>query len=191
MTVENLADIDAELAQKALKGDKRAFATLVEKYQSAIYGYALHFFRHTDAAEDIAQETFLRAYRFLPTYDPSRKFVTWLYSIARNLCIDRHRDNARRDLVPIDDIAELEITSTSFGADPLRTLESKEDKEEILAAVAKLPEKYRTPLILCYMEEMSYQEISEVLGISLNNTKIRIFRAKKILLEYLGLTEHQ
>ncbi len=182
-------DIDAELALKARGGDRKAFSALVEKYQNPIYGYALHFFRQPDVAEDIAQETFLRAYRFLGSYDASRKFATWLYSIARNLCIDYHRDRARRDSVPIDLVPEVELTSQDFGRDPLSSLQTKEDREKILDAIKRLPEKYKTPLILCYIEEMPYQEIGDILGISLNNTKIRIFRAKKMLLEYMGIAE--
>lgn len=182
-------DGDSELAQRAGRGDKAAFTLLVQKYQTPIYSFAMHFFRAPDIAEDVAQETFLRAYRFLHSYDSSRRFVTWLYSIARNICIDRHREKQRKDGVAIDDVPPHLLSSDNPEFDPLGLLERREAKRVLKDAVQELPEKYRTPIILCYMEGLSYQEVGEVLGISLNNTKIRIFRAKKMLLEQLGYLE--
>lgn len=180
---------DSELAQKARGGDRNAFGTLVERYQSPIYGFALHFFRSPDVAEDVAQETFLRAFRFLHSYDESRRFVTWLYSIARNICIDRHRERARKEGVPLDDVPADQLMNEDPENDPLGNLLRREARRVLKSAVDNLPEKYKTPIILCYMEGLSYQEIGEVLGISLNNTKIRIFRAKKLLLDQLGAGE--
>jgi RNA polymerase sigma-70 factor (ECF subfamily) len=182
-------DQDAELAEKARAGDKAAFEALVRKYQGPIFSFAFHFFRSPDVAEDIAQETFLRAYRFLHTYDSSRKFVTWLYSVARNLCIDKHRERARKEHVAIDDVPAHYLCSDRLDCDPLGMLETKENRRALVDAIESLPEKYKTPIILCYLHGLPYQEISDILGISLNNTKIRIFRAKKLLLEALGFTE--
>lgn len=189
MRTPNRFDDDSRLATAALGGDRAAFGALVEKYQGAIYSFALHFFRDTARAEDLAQDTFLRAYRFLHTYDPSRRFSTWLYTVARNLCIDRHRESVRRDQVDIETVAPRRLSGTSAGPSPLEALEDREDRERLVRAVAALPEKYRTPILLCYAEGLPYQEISEILGISLNNTKIRIFRGKKKILEILDLEE--
>lgn len=180
---------DAELANRARKGDNAAFGVLVQRYQGPIYSFALHFFRAPDMAEDVAQETFLRAYRFLHSYDDSRRFITWLYSIARNICIDRHRERVRKEGISLDDVPPNMLLSENPENDPLGQLESREAKRLLKEAVEKLPEKYKTPVILCYMEGLSYQEIGDIIGISLNNTKIRIFRAKKMLLEHLGYTE--
>lgn len=183
-------DQDSELAEQARNGDKGAFEELVRRHQAAIYSFALHFFRNLDSAEDSTQETFLRAYRFLHTYDPSRKFVTWLYSIARNICIDRHRERVRRDLVSIDDVSpSLLAEEESKASDPLRWMEEHEERRVLVEAIDKLPEKYRIPILLCYLQGLPYQEVSDILGISLNNTKIRIFRAKKMLIEMLGAME--
>ena len=188
MTTHRYFDEDSILAEKASGGDRVAFSALVEKYQGPIYGYALHFFRNQEAAEDVAQDTFLRAYRFLHTYDFSRRFATWLYTIARNLCIDRVRDEQRRGACTVSEsVLSPEGLAVRGGADPLSILEGREQRERLLEGIRQLPEKYRTPILLCYAQGLSYQEISDILGISLNNTKIRIFRAKKLILKALGL----
>jgi len=161
----------------------------VEKYQGPIYSFALHFFRDPTRAEDVTQDTFLRAFRFLHTYDPARRFSTWLYTVARNQCIDRHRETVRRDQVDIETVSPSRLSRARTGPNPLEALEDREDRARLVKAVAELPEKYRTPILLCYAEGLPYQEISEILGISLNNTKIRIFRGKKKILASLGLTE--
>jgi len=182
-------DEDAELADRAREGDREAFGALVEKYQGPIYSYTLHFFRNATRAEDVTQETFLRAFRFLQTYDPSRRFSTWLYTVARNLCIDRHRENVRNEHVDVESIHPRHLVAAQSHLNPLERMEDREDRERLLQAVRQLPEKYRTPIILCYMQGLPYQEISDIIGISLNNTKIRIFRAKKMILKMLGLSE--
>lgn len=189
MDEDKYFDQDAELAHLAKSGDREAFGALVEKYQGAIYSYALHFFRNPTRAEDAAQETFLRAFRFLHTYDPRRRFSTWLYTVARNLCIDRHRDNVRNDHVDVETLHPRHLVGAQTHKNPLECLEDREDRERLLEAIRGLPEKYRTPIVLCYVQGLPYQEISEILGISLNNTKIRIFRAKKMILKLLGIAE--
>lgn len=176
---------DSEFALRALGGDTEAFGTLVAKYQGPIHRYALHFFRNPTRAEDVAQDTFLRAYRFLHTYDPARKFSTWLYAIARNQCIDRQREDARRSQVDVDSVSPGYLAAAPSES-PHQLLEDRENRERLLGAIGALPEKYRAPVLLCYVEGLGYQEISEILGISLNNTKIRIHRAKKMILRTLG-----
>jgi RNA polymerase sigma-70 factor (ECF subfamily) len=182
-------DEDSELAVRAHGGDRAAFGDLIEKYQGPIYGYALHFFGDPTAAEDLAQDVFLRAHRFLHTYDASRRFATWLYTIARNLCIDRHREIVRKRQVDMDAVHPRHLTASAASSDPLLHLQEHEERTRLAGAIRELPEKYRTPVVLCYLEGLPYQEISEILGISLNNTKIRIFRAKKMILKLLDLRE--
>ena len=189
MNRRTLFDHDSELACRALDGDGQAFGELVEKYQGAIYRFALHFFQDPARAEDVTQETFLRAYRFLHTYDPSRRFATWLFTIARNQCIDRQREVVRRDEVAADDVSPAALIAHRAQMSPLDVLENRENWRLLQRAVRDLPEKYKTPLILCYFDGLSYQEIADIMGISLNNVKIRIFRAKKQILKRLGLLD--
>ncbi len=178
-------DEDSELALLALDGDRSAFSRLVDRYQGPIYRFALHFFRDPDRAEDVTQDTFLRAYRFLHTYDPARRFATWLYTIARNQCIDRQRERVRRDEVPADSVSPAALLGGRNQVSPLEVLERREDWRRLVVAISDLPEKYKTPIVLCYLEGLPYQEIADIVGISLNNVKIRIFRAKKRLLRVL------
>ncbi|WP_025322903.1 RNA polymerase sigma factor [Deferrisoma camini] len=182
-------DTDSELAVRALNGDRDAFGSLIEKYQGPIYRFALHFFQDPSRAEDVTQDTFLRAYRFLHTYDPSRRFATWLFTIARNQCIDRHRDKVRRDEVDSDSVSPLALLAHRPQTDPLDQLLRREDWSRLMRTLRDLPEKYKTPLVLCYLEGLPYQEIADIVGISLNNVKIRIFRAKKMILRRLGLLD--
>jgi len=189
LTERKYFDEDAELADRARRGDRDAFGVLVEKYQGPIYSYTLHFFRNATHAEDVTQETFLRAFRFLHTYDPARRFSTWLYTVARNLCIDWHRGRVRSEHADLESIHPRHLVAAQAHLNPLERLEDREDRERLLWAVRQLPEKYRTPIILCYMQGLPYQEISEIINISLNNTKIRIFRAKKMILKLLGMSE--
>ncbi len=182
-------DRDSELAQQALEGDVSAFGELVEKYQGPVYRFALNFFRDPTRAEDVAQDTFLRAYRFLHTYDPARRFATWLFTIARNQCIDRRREAVRRDEVSAELVPPVALVAGMSVASPLEVLVHREDWSRLLGAVRALPEKYRTPLVLCYLEGLAYQDIADIMGISLNNVKIRIFRAKKMILRDLGLLD--
>ena len=185
MKPDRYFDEDSELVEKAQNGDRGAFGELVERFQGPIYNFTYHFFRDPDRAQDVTQDTFLKAFRFLQTYDLKRRFSTWLYTIARNLCIDRHRESVRRGEVDLDSVPAKALEGVPEPGDPLTRLEDKERRERLLRALGVLPEKYRTPIVLCYMEGLPYQEIADILGISLNNTKIRIFRAKRMILDIL------
>ena len=179
---------DAVLAQKVQKGDKDAFGEIVERFQTRIFGFCYQFFRDRDIAAEMAQETFLRAYRYIKKYDPKRKCSTWIYSIAKNICIDEKRKMDRHRTVPVDDVssASMQLSQPStHHQDPSQVALNLEDRVILEEAVARLPEKYRSALILCYFQELSYQEVAETLDLSVNLVKIRIFRAKKHLLELL------
>ncbi len=180
---------DASLASRTQKGDRDAFGELVNRYQARIYSFCFQFFRNRDLAADMAQETFLRAYRYIKKYDPNRKFSTWIYSIAKNICIDEHRKKSRGKTISIDDVAPERIQSYEDSRhlkNPMQISMQMQDRMMLEEAIARLPEKYRTAIILCYFQEMSYQEVADVLGLNLNLVKVRIFRAKKRLLEILN-----
>ena len=180
---------DASLASNAQKGDREAYGELVIRFQNRIYSFCYQFFRNPDLASDLAQETFLRAYRYIKKYDPDKKFSTWLYSIAKNICIDEYRKMSRGRTVSIDDLPPemIKATEESFHLkSPMQISMQVQDRMMLEEAIAKLPEKYRTVIILCYFQEMPYQEIADVLALNLNLVKVRIFRAKKRLLEILN-----
>ena len=188
MTLSDLDKNDIALAVKAQKGDREAFGVLVENFQTRIYSFCYHFFRDRDIATEMTQETFLRAYRYIKKYDSKRKFSTWIYSIAKNICIDEKRKMDRSRTVPIEDVNPSSFQSSHQGQhlkDPSQISLQLEDRMLLESAIAQLPDKYRAAIILCYFQELPYQEIADVLGLSLNLVKVRIFRAKKQLLEIL------
>lgn len=187
----NLTDsdrTDSKLAARTQKGDREAFGDLVDRFQTRIFSFCYQFFRNSDTASEMTQETFLRAYRYIKKYDPKKKFSTWLYSIAKNICIDEKRKMDRSRTVPLEGVSPSSFQEGYQGQhmkDPSQVSLQLEDKLLVEAAVARLPEKYRMAIILCYFQELPYQEIADVLGLSLNLVKVRIFRAKKQLLEIL------
>ncbi len=188
MTLSDLDKNDIVLAVKSQKGDREAFGVLVESFQTRIYSFCYQFFRDRDVATEMAQETFLRAYKYIKKYDPNKKFSTWIYSIAKNICIDEKRKRDRSRTVPIDDVNPTSFQIDQQGQhlkDPSQISLHLEDRMLLEAAIAKLPDKYRAAIILCYFQELPYQEIADILGLSLNLVKVRIFRAKKQLLEIL------
>ena len=188
MTLSDLDKKDIVLAVKVQKGDREAFGVLVENFQTRIYSFCYQFFRDRDIATEMAQETFLRAFRYIKKYDSSKKFSTWVYSIAKNICIDEKRKMDRSRTVPIEDVSPSSFQSSHQGQhlkDPSQISLQLEDRMLLESAIAQLPDKYRAAIILCYFQELPYQEIGDVLGLSLNLVKVRIFRAKKQLLEIL------
>ena len=179
---------DVVLAVKAQKGDREAFGMLVENFQVRIFSFCYQFFRDRDVATEMSQETFLRAFRYIKKYDPKRKFSTWIYSIAKNICIDEKRKMDRSRSVSIDDVNPSSFSLSHPGQhhmDPSQITLQLEDRMHLEEAITHLPEKYRAAIILCYFQELPYQEVADILGLSLNLVKVRIFRAKKQLLEIL------
>lgn len=177
-------DDDSLLARKVQKGDREAFEVLLGRYERAIFSFTYHFFHDMALSEDLTQETFLRAYRFIGSFRPREKFSTWLFSIAKNLCIDELRRNRRGTSVDIEDVdPALLVSGEGAGLNPLTAVLMAQEGEILKRILAKLPEKYRTTIILFYFNEMSYEDISRVMKISLSNTKILLFRGKKMLLD--------
>ena len=180
---------DSTFAVLAQKGDRDAFGELVTRFQNRIYSFCYQFFRNPDIASDLAQETFLRAYRYIKKYDSDKKFSTWIYSIAKNICIDEYRKMGRGRTVSIDDLPPERIKSTEDSIhlrDPAQIFMQLQDRMILEEAIAQLPEKYKAVIVLCYFQELPYQEIADVLDLNLNLVKVRIFRAKKRLLEILN-----
>jgi len=163
--------------REAQAGNKRSFSRLVEAYQRPVYNLTYRMLSSPEEAEDAAQETFLRAYARLAQYDTNHKFSTWLFSIANHHCIDRLRKR-RAIYVSIDDnpvLENLEHADPQPEADVL----SKELAAELQKLLDKLDPDYRTPLVLRYWEDCSYEEIAETMGLTVSAVKSRLFRARK------------
>jgi RNA polymerase sigma-70 factor (ECF subfamily) len=179
-------DEDSRLARRICKGDRQAFEALLLKYERPIYSFIYHYFQDRALCEDLTQETFLRAYRFIDSFRTREKMSTWLYSIAKNLCIDELRRRRRGSLVDINAVdPDLLVADNRGGDDPQYTAIEDEMGDILRTQILRLPEKYRACIILFYFNELSYEEISSVMNISLSNTKIMLFRGKKMLLHLL------
>jgi RNA polymerase sigma-70 factor (ECF subfamily) len=134
-----------------------------------------------EEAEDAAQESFLRAYSRLSQYDPNHKFSTWLFSIANHHCIDRLRKR-RKTFVSIDDNPVLQNLKND-APEPEEDILGAEQSSEIQALITQLEPEYRTPLVLRYWEEYSYEEIAESMDLTVSAVKSRLFRARKQMAE--------
>jgi len=183
-------DDDASLVRRCLKDDPDAFRLLVEKYQAEVYGTALRIVRRPEDAEDLTQETFLRAFRALGRYDPTRPFGAWLHTIAARLCIDHHRRN-RAKLISLTQPEEgtsgeeRTIDLEDPGDLPDEVAARSELAERLEALVAQLPPDSRAAILLRHQQDLPYEEIARVLGVPLGTIKARIHRARIMLKEKL------
>lgn len=174
----------SRLARRVQRGDRAAFEQILDKFERPIFSFIYNFFQNTAVCEDLTQETFLRAYRFIGTFRPQEKLSTWLFSIARNLCIDELRRMQKGGTVALDDVdPELFATEGSDPENPAHAAMMAQEGEIVRTLLARLPERYRTPLVLFYFNDLTYEEISSVMKTSLSNTKILLFRGKKMLLD--------
>lgn len=177
--------LETRLARLALKGDQRAFAEIVDMYKDKLYHLGYRMTGNRQEAEDVVQETFLRVYKNLDRYDESQKFSTWIYRIATNLCIDRLRkrkavyslDAESSDHEGLDGYAML----PSDGKTPESELLLSETQRLIHDAIATLPVKYKSVMILRYLQELSLQEISDVLDMPVTTIKTRVHRGREFL----------
>ena len=177
---------DAQIVRQVLRGKREMFGLLLERYQKPIFNFIYRFYGNYDLAQELTQETFLRCYQFLKSYDPGRKFSTWLYTVAKNLCIDELKKRKTARELPLDDAIDFVERRGADGGPELdqqgQAIRHEEDVK-LLAALQELPSAARTVLLLHYFQGLSYQEIGETLSLPVSTVKIRIFRAKKLLLE--------
>ena len=180
------ADADALLVQRVKQGDVRAFEMLVVKYQRRIERLIARMVRDTDLVQDIAQETFIRAYRALPQFRGESAFYTWLYRIAVNSAKKALMDMKRDPLVTESSMrldedgeetsrAENELTD---GETPEALLASKEIAAAVNAAIEALSDDLRQAITLREIEGLSYEEIAEVMNCPIGTVRSRIFRAR-------------
>jgi RNA polymerase sigma-70 factor (ECF subfamily) len=171
---------DEALVRRVLTNERDVFALIVDKYKAAVYNHCYRRLHNPEEAEDAAQEVFLRAYNQLHTYQFGRRFSSWLLSIAAHYCIDLLR--RRRPVVDLDSIA---FWKPSEQPEPEEFALSEETRDEVRDLLRKLPDKYASVVALRYWQDMSYQEIAEVTGLSVGTVKTRLFRARELLAKEL------
>jgi RNA polymerase sigma-70 factor (ECF subfamily) len=168
-------DIESEKLILAQKGNVDAFTELVNAHQNAVYNLCFRMLGDPYEAEDAAQETFLRAYKNLRSYDLQRSFSTWILSIAAHYCIDQLRKK-RLDVTHFEDAPYLEIPDP--GPNPEISLTEDEKQRQIRKMLNVLGETDRAIVIMFYWYEFSYEEIGEALNLSNSAIKSRIHRAR-------------
>lgn len=166
---------EAPFAERLRAGDPAAFETLVVRYQHRVFGIALRMLENRAEAEEIAQETFLRAHRALAEFRGEAKLSTWLYAIASRLCLNRLAAGERR--LRREDPEALE-GRPGAGADPADELERRERDAALRRAIAELGEERRIVLVLRDIEGLSYAEIAQALGLELGTVRSRLHRAR-------------
>lgn len=175
---------DDEVVGAVRGGDRDAFGHIVQRYQGRLFGLVLMMVRQREAAEEVAQETFVRAYTHLDRYDVRRPFYPWLATIAVRLAqnwLRGHGRVAQREGVRLDSVQE---PAASGGA--LDTLVAGERSRRLWQAVAALPSGERSAVIMYYRDEMTVQEIARALGVTTGTIKTLLFRARRRLRERLG-----
>jgi RNA polymerase sigma-70 factor (ECF subfamily) len=186
---------DRALVRAAQKGDQQAFRKLVERYQRRVVQLALGMTKDADEAMDIAQETFVRVHRYLPSFKGDSSFFTWTYRIAMNLCLDAQRRKGRVERVDLEQGDEAEIEAamdppSAALAGPQRQALNDELRGKIEEALSGLSENHRAILLLREIEGLSYEELAKVLGIRKGTVMSRLFHARlkmqNKLREYLG-----
>jgi RNA polymerase sigma-70 factor (ECF subfamily) len=175
-------DTDAtRLLARLRAGDARAFEELVRTHQHRVFGTALRMLGSRAEAEEIAQETFLRAHAALASFRGDAKLSTWLYAIASRLCLNRLASGERRIAAHGDSV----LAHLAGGADPGLEVERSELEAALHRAIAELPEDRRIVVVLRDLEGLSYEEIAEALGLELGTVRSRLHRARMDLKDKL------
>lgn len=169
---------EQELIARTLNGDHQAYGDLVDRYKNALYHHCFAIVRNEDAAEDIAQDTFITAYYKLRSYNPQYRLSTWLFKIATNKALTWLKKASRETLA--DDTFITSITSPHPGPD------KQAEMQELHDAVSKLRPSYRSVISLYYWQGLSYQEIATVLAAPTGTVKVWMARAKKDLKKELS-----
>jgi RNA polymerase sigma-70 factor (ECF subfamily) len=180
---------DRELLERAKTGDAEAFGLLVRRHQKRIFRLAAHLTRSAAEAEDVTQETFVRAYQAVDRFDGRSEPFTWLYRIAVNLSLNHIRSRKTRQTVGNEDDPRLEAllaeTRPSLGRDPSRSTDEKRTAEALLAGIDSLSETLRTTLLLVCLDGLSHEEASKILGAPEGTIAWRIHEARRKLKAFL------
>jgi RNA polymerase sigma-70 factor (ECF subfamily) len=167
---------DALIIEEIRSGNKEAYRILVDRYRSPVYNLALRMTASVDTANDLAQETFVRAYASLHTFEAGRSFFTWIYTICLNLT--RNFLQKRRE-IPLESLE----THPQEGDDRLKENPSPEDhlmerqaQDQLSRCLGLLPLEFREPLVLRYIQDLSFQDVARVLGIGVSLAKMRVYR---------------
>ncbi len=167
---------DEQLVKKIIQGETYFFDELVTRYRKQVFSICYRMVRQREEAEDLAQEVFVKAYRYLKQYNPEHKFSSWILKIATNTSIDALRKK-KLDTMPLEE--EIETHREDMSAE--KAFLQEEARQEIESAIGRLPQEHRIVVLLYHQQGKSYQEIADILDIPLSMVKNRLFRARKTL----------
>jgi len=186
MSIDQTAS-DEKLARLLQEGSHGAFDDIMSRYKGRLYGFICRYVADGDEAYDLLQESFITIYQKIHLYDPDRKFSTWAFQVALNKCRDWGRKKSLTRILPFSalDKADGQMDFIENIVDdrgtPEHILMGRHDLDVLAKAVADLPEKLKTPLIMCVLEDMSQEECAVILGVSQKTVETRIYRARKKL----------
>ncbi|WP_168190352.1 RNA polymerase sigma factor [Luteithermobacter gelatinilyticus] len=181
-------DLDDEtLAREMRAGSHGAFEEIMRRYKARLYAFICRYVTDREEAYDLLQETFVSIYEKIHLYDPSRRFSTWAFQIALNKCRDWGRKNTLRRFISFTAYTDTDeahdfLENVSFkGAGPDKILDDKMELQKLARSVARLPDKLKTPFILCVLQDMPQEECAQILGVTTKTVETRIYRARKKL----------
>jgi RNA polymerase sigma-70 factor (ECF subfamily) len=171
-----------EIINQCKKGNKHAYRLLIEGYKDLIYSVALRFTHDPDTAEEVTQETFIKAWRHIKKFEGRSKFSTWLIAIATNKAKDILKEKRKiLDTEDVDTVTEISVEESYIIKEPEDELMNKELGLHLKKLIDGLPDIYREAFILRHVELLSYEEISDIYKVSVEAVKMRVFRAREIL----------
>lgn len=180
------AQSEHEIINQCKKGNKHAYRVLVEKYKDIIYSVALRFTHDPNTAEEITQETFIKAWRHIKKFEGRSKFSTWLIAIAVNRSKDTIKEKRKIvDTEDVDTVTESTGSQSNMIKAPEEEIMNNELGLQLKRLIDELPAIYKEAFILRHVELLSYEEISDIHKISVEAVKMRVFRAREILKEQL------
>jgi len=175
---------DMLIIQTILQGQQSAYAMLVDKYQSYVFTLVLRFVTDRELAEELAQDVFVKAYRYLADFKGNSKFSTWLYTIVNTTCLS-HLRKKKDETILLEEERMVSVSDNSYGENPSNRLEQRTQQQLLERAMKHLPEADSQLLSLFYQGEQSVEEVGVVMGLSASNVKVRLFRARQKLKEVL------
>jgi RNA polymerase sigma-70 factor (ECF subfamily) len=184
--VENLSD--ETLVARVLKGENAAFGILIKRYEKQIYSFAYNLTNNKDDAQDFAQEAFIKIYNNLHKYDKSRSFFPWMYKVSTNVCYSKLKQSRPKvNEVPLEKVIEFSPLIPDRATNPEEYSQTRELQRLVKQAITELPEKYRVPLVLKYLEDMSYKDISDTMDIPISTIETRLYRGRALLQKRLAV----
>lgn len=173
---------EGEIIDACKQGDREAFHDLFEAHKDRVYTIAFHYSGDEATARDVTQQVFLKLFTSINQFREDSQFTTWLYRIVANACADEHRK--RRRFVPFS--PEIEVRHMSREGSQEKTYHRREVADSVRGAIGELTPKLRLPILLKYVEGLSYDEIAEALGLSIGTVSSRLNRGHKMLARKLG-----